>query len=107
MSVKQVTDLTTLDPQKVAQLDASLTAMIQELNPDIDLKSGVYHDQVMHLAAILQTADQENITLVQESSSLAAIAADPTLADDDTVDNLLSNYSITRNPGSLASGNIT
>jgi hypothetical protein len=106
MSV-DVKDLGTLDAGKVAQFDASLTALIQEYNPTIDVKSGTFHDLVLHLKAILDAADQTNIDLVVQSSSLQAVKANPLLADPTILTTLLSNYNITASAGTKASGNVT
>lgn len=101
-----VQDLATLDPALVAQYDTELTTLLNELNPTLDLSAGVLHDLLLHLKAILDAATEQNITLVREANSLAAIAVDPTLADSTVVDNCLSNFNVVRNPGTTAGGPI-
>lgn len=103
----QVEDLTTLDPTLVAQADAELTTLLQEYNPDIELRAGVFHDQLLHLKGILDAATQTNINRVRQSNSLQVVTEDPTLADTEIVDALLSNYNIVRNPGTQATGSVT
>lgn len=102
-----VQDLTTLDPAKVVEFDAELTTLVQEANPTFDLRAGVLHDLLIHVKAQLDAATQTNIDLVRLSNSLAAIEADPTLADDEVVTLLLSNYNIIRNLGEQAGGPLT
>lgn len=101
-----VEDLSALDVTEVQTNMDALQALVQELNPDIDLKRGVLHDLLLYLSAVLATSNQENIDLVRQSSSLQAISEDPELADDDVLDRLASNYLITRNEGTEASGSI-
>ena len=102
-----VQNLTTLDTQTVQDNFNVLVQQIQEAYPGVDLRRGVVHDLVLKLAAVLYTANQENITLAQESNSLAQITVNPTLADTTTVNNVLSNYRITRRQGTAATGSIT
>lgn len=105
--VVQVNDLSTLDPALVANFDASLTALLLALNPNLELRSGLLHDLLLHLKAILDADTQTNINLIVQSSSLKQITANPTQADDTVVDNLLSNYNITRSAGTKATGSVT
>jgi hypothetical protein len=102
-----VTDLTTLDPTQVEQFRQQDQALIQEYNPGADLKRGPLQDLVITPKAALDTATQTNIDLIRQSSSLLEINANPTLADTDTVNRLLSNYGLTRNPGAAATGTVT
>ena len=103
----EVQDLTTLDPALVQQFDAELTTLVQEANPTLELRSGVLHDLLIHIKAQLDAAIQTNIDRVRRSDSLLEVNADPTLADDEVVDALLSNYNIIRNPGVKAGGTLT
>lgn len=102
-----VTDLNSLNQTDVDTNFNTLVELIQEAFPDVDLKRGVLHDFVLYLAALLTTANQENIDLVRRSTSLSEITADPTLADDAIVDDVLSNYRITRKTPTSASGTVT
>src|SRR5271166_2772469 len=102
-----VVDLNALDPVSVAQFDAQLTSLLSSYNPNLELTAGFFHDNVLHLKAILDAADQENITLVMQANSLLQISTNPSLADPTITANCLSNYNIVPNPGSLASGPIT
>jgi hypothetical protein len=99
--------LAELDDDQVTQARAYIAGLLQEDNESLDLKRGVVHDLLFHYSAILAAAQQMNIDKVRRSSSLLAIAADPTLADDDVVDRVLSNYRVTRTVGTTASGSIT
>jgi hypothetical protein len=106
MGVK-IPNLNDLDQASVEQFDKLLTQLIQELDPTIDVKSGPFHDLVLHLKAILDAGEQTNIDLIRQANSLLAISQNSNLADTDVVDRLLSNYNITRNPGTKARGDIT
>lgn len=102
--------------QNLGELDADLAyqkllflrQMIAEELPDLQVTHGVVNDLVLNPAALLATARDEDIDRMRKSNSLAAIEEDPTLADDDYVDALLSNfYKMTRTTGTSASGTIT
>ena len=103
----KVTTLSSLDPEKVAQAHALVRQLVQEYNPSIYVQSGAIDDLVLHIAGILETAQQEQIDLHDRSRSLLEIAQDPTLADDDTVNNVLSTFGITRSSGTFATGVVT
>ena len=102
-----VQTLSSLDQDDVqANLDL-LTSQVQALNPDIDAKRGAFHDLLLYLSAVLATAQQENIDILRKSNSLLAVTEDPSLADDDVLDRLASNYLVTRREGATASGQVT
>lgn len=103
-NVETLTELTVEDVQANHEL---LREMVQEDNPQIDVKRGPFDELVNYYGAVLATVNQENIDRVQRSQSLLEIAAEPTLADDDIVDGVLSNFLITRSDGSEASGSVT
>ena len=102
-----VTDLSTLDPAQVETFRVNETALVAAYNPNVDLKRGPTQDLVLTIKAALDTATQTNIDLIRQSNSLLAINENPALADTDTVNRLLSNYGLTRNPGAKASGQVT
>jgi len=99
-------DLSALDQDDVqAQLD-TIAQLVQEAHPNATLRRGAFHDLVLLLSAILSTNDQALVDRAIQSLSLLKINEDPTLADDDIVDAVLSNYRLTRRPGAQATGNI-
>ena len=98
--------LTELSADLVAQEQATATALVQELNPTLDLRRGVQHDIVMHCHAILAAAARTNLNRYLSARSLQDIQADPTLADDDVVDRVLSNWGLTRQNGGKAAGEV-
>lgn len=106
MSVN-VAKLDELDIDSVQQNHDLLRAMVQEDNPQIDVRRGVFDDLVNYYGAALATVNQENIDRLKRSQSLLEIEADPTLADDDVVDAVLSNFLIERKAGSAAAGSVT
>lgn len=98
----------TLDPQKVADAEAYLTTFLKEQYPSMDLSEGrVLRNLLIRPAAIFHVLNQENIDLLRQSMSLEAIEANPDLADPAYVDAVLSNFLVTRNPGSNAVGQAT
>jgi hypothetical protein len=103
----EVTDLDDLDSALVTQEIELLTEMLQEAAPEIDLRRGVVHDLVVYYGGVLGAKNQVEQDRLRRSLSLLEIQNDPTLADDDTVDQLASNYRVTRRPGSQAVGELT
>jgi hypothetical protein len=103
-----ITGLLSLDQDQVDQAEQQLIEALQEAFPEADLRGGVLDDVVLHLGAVIQAAFRQRVVdPLRRSSSLLAIAQDPTLADDDTVDRVLSNFLIARQPGEAAAGQIT
>jgi hypothetical protein len=103
----EVSDLTQLDSEDVNQLLERLATQLQELNPSLDLKRGVFRDTLAYYHAILETAIRTNLERYQSARSLQQIEADPTLADDDVVNEVLSNWGVTRKEGTQAVGSVT
>ena len=100
--------ITNLDPAVVAQNEQLLVTFIQEQYPALDLSEGrVLRNLLIRPAAQFYTLNNLNISLMQQSQSILAIEANPLLADPNLVDAVLSNYRLTRNPGSTAQGQIT
>ena len=104
IKIQNLSDLTALDVQQSQEF---MTQLVQEQNPNVDVRRGVLHDLLFYYSGVLATANQTNIDRYRKSNNLKSIEADPTLADTDVVDNLLSNYRLTRRVGTTASGTIT
>lgn len=95
-----------LDSAEVEAFRNSITALVQEYNPNADLKRGPVQDLFITPKAAMDAGTQENIDLIRRSNSLQEIAKDPSLADTDVVDRLLSNYGMTRKAAAKATGNV-
>lgn len=95
-----------LDPAEVSAVLSELEQRVQEDNPNVDVRRGVFHDLVLHYQSLLSAQRQANIRDYLSARSLQQINADPALADPDIVDDVLSNYRVTRRPGGVASGEI-
>jgi hypothetical protein len=92
----------------VAQAKAFLVQRIQEFDPTVDVRSGPFNRLVLTLTAPLQAAFSSVIeTQTNYSLSLAQITADPARATPSMVDNVISNFRVTRNPGAAATGQVT
>lgn len=103
----EVGDLSGLNTLLVTQIREAAAELLQEYNPNLDVKRGVLFELLLHPQAIFQAQTQTNIERYKLSRSLNAILADPTLADAGIVDEIASNYLIDRLPGTNASGEIT
>jgi hypothetical protein len=94
-----------LDSDQISAAEDFLVDFLAAKDPSLDLtESSVLRQILVRPAAIFYALNQENIDRIRQSSSLKAINANPTLADDDIVDNVLSNYLITRKAGASAAG---
>jgi hypothetical protein len=97
-----------LDPEAVAQIEEELVDALKVEFPSLDLgESRVLRELLIRPAAIFHVERQSDIDALRRSQSLLAIEQDPSIADDDIVDGILSNYRMTRNPGNAASGSLT
>ena len=97
-----------LDAEDVQQAEEFLADFLATEYPSLDLTAGkVLRDLLIRPAAIFHTLNQEDIDRLRRSMSLKAIEEDPTLADDDVVDAVLSNYRVERQEGAKSSGQVT
>ena len=103
----EITDLSTLDPSLVASQQAQLLARIQALVPQLDLRRGVFHDLLLYMEAVLASRTQVDLNRYLSARSLLDITTDPTLADTDIVDRVLSNFRVTRKPAIASTGSVT
>lgn len=99
-----IPDINVLDQAEVRNNHQLLTSIVQESHPEVDVKQGALYNLLFYLSAILTTSNQLMAKRVRQSVSLAAINANAALATDAIVDNLLSNFGLTRLPGVQASG---
>ena len=102
----QLSKLDDISAERVAAITGMLSGLIQEKYPEIDLRRGVFHDLVLYLNGTLHALLQENIDRVLSANSLLKITTDPSLADTDIVDQVLSNYNLTRDSGSYSTGGV-
>jgi hypothetical protein len=100
----QIASLSELDTAKVDAMFATFSQYMQERHPDVELTRGVFHDLVLYFNSVLNAAVQENIERVLQSKSLLQISQNPALADDALVDQVLSNYNLSRDSGQRAVG---
>jgi len=103
----QISSLTELDTAKVDSMVATLSQLMAERHPEVELTRGVFHDLVIYFNGMLNAAIQENIDRVRQGNSLLDITTNPALADDTLVDQVLSNFNLTRNNGTPAVGSAT
>jgi hypothetical protein len=99
-----IPDVFTLDAAAVRNNQLLLSQLVQEAYPNVDVKQGTLYNLLFFLSATLTTANQAVAGQLMQSMSLAAINANPALATDAVVNNLLSNFQLTRLPGVQASG---
>lgn len=102
-----ITNLNDLAPDKIESMFATLSQLMQERHPEIELTRGVFHDLVLYFSSVLNAVMQENIDRVLQSNSLQRIKNNPALADTEIVDQVLSNYNLTRDAGAASTGLVT
>lgn len=103
----EITTLKQLSPAKVQEMVATLAQLMAERHPEVELTRGVFHDLVLYFDGLLNAAIQENVDRVLSANSLLKIQQDPTLADAEIVDQVLSNFNIARDNGTPATGTAT
>ena len=103
----EISSLRELSAEKIAQMVAVFAQLMQERHPEVELKRGVFHDLVLYFNGVLNTAVRENIDRVLQSRSLKQIVENPTLAETELVDHVLSNFNILRGGGTAATGVVT
>lgn len=102
----EVSSFTELTSENTVQTRGVLSALVEEANPNLDVRRGVLKGLLMHFSALLAEKNAEELSRLRRSGSLLEIEADPTLAEDDAVDKIASNYRVTRNTGAKASGSV-
>jgi hypothetical protein len=104
ITVQALSELTDTEVEAAHNI---IVQLVKEHNTTIDTKRGVIHDLVVHFSALLGAAKDKEIDRLRRSMSLKSILEDPTLADTDIVDAVLSNYRITRADSVAAIGEVT
>jgi len=104
-AVKAVSEL---ESATVTAAQAEFTAILQAAYPTLDLRRGVIHDIIAFLAGgVIGGICQTEINRVLQSRSLLSLQQNPTLANNDMVDHVLSNVGISRRVGIRARGELT
>jgi hypothetical protein len=99
--------IASLDPTVVAALQTELYQLLAEAYPQAELTRGFIHDVNLEFGAIVAALLRSVIDTVASSQSLLLINADPALANTAVVDQVLSNFNVTRLPGTPAVGAVT
>lgn len=100
----EIANFTDLDENDVTETRELLATMLAAYNSRLDFRAGPLHDILLHIRAVLQTGERVNWDRLRRSMSLAQVTLDPTLADETLVDQLVSNYRITRRAGVQSTG---
>ena len=102
----EVTSINELNEDEVKEQQEILTTFLQEKYPDAVVQYGVMHDLVNYLNAIFSAKERKELNNWKSARSLLAIEENPDIADEDSVDNILSNFNVTRREGTSAYGDI-
>lgn len=100
-------NLTELPSADVAAARALLVQRIQEKAPTAEFRRGVIHDLLINLESIVHAAQESYADKFRKAGSVLAIENDPSLADPALVDEVLSNFLITRKSGTKSFGEVT
>lgn len=97
-------DLTTLTQEEVDARRAILVQRLQDAFPNQDYRRGVLGDLLLENQAVVGADFDRTMERMKAAQSLLAVTEDPTLADADTVDHIISNWNLPRIPGTAAGG---
>lgn len=103
----QFPSLTNLTLTEVNAAKAVLIQRLQESSPGTEFRRGVVHDLILHLESIVHAAQETYADKFRKAGSIQAIESDPSLADPALVDQVLSNFLLTRKQGTVSSGEVT
>lgn len=106
MTIIPLPALNDLDQDLVDQLVSETVTLVQEHNPKLQLNYGNIRDLVIRLHAVLAGALQTNLQAYLDARSLLVINANPSLAKPELVDDVLSNFRVTRLAGAPARGDV-
>lgn len=102
----RVTDVSELSTAAIQQSLAFIAGMVQASHPELATTFGGLTNLLLLPSAEHAAANQADIARYVASGSLKAIAENPSAADAEIVDAVLSNVGLTRLPGAYAGGNI-
>lgn len=103
--VENVSDISI---EEVDAAEAYLLQILRESYPTLDLTKGRVLEQILlRPAAVMQAIFTKNEEVFRASASLLRVAEDPEGADPEILDELMSNYRISRDTGSYGLGNVT
>lgn len=103
----ELTSLDNLTAEAVQAKQDVLTEILQDAYPEVDISRGALHDIVLYLHAILATKTSMELDRYKASRSLLDVSNDPTLADEDCVNRILSNFNISRKSATYTTGFLT
>jgi len=99
--------LSDVDQDAFDAAETLLITLLREENPTLDARKGtVLRDLLIRQTAIVVAADNDRYDQLQARMSLNALREDPTAAEPDDVNDILSNFLVSRNPGELSTGSI-
>lgn len=103
----ELRDLNDLDPDLVLAALTETVQRIQEQNPRLDLRRGVFAELLAYYHAVLDTQRRTNINDYLNARSMRQVQLNPALADADTVDDIVSNFRLARLEGRKSAGEVT
>ena len=103
----EVTSVGDVTETQRMQAEEIIRAFISEEFPDVDVTTGgVLYARVVQPNGLLGAIQQENFDRLRQSQSLLLVEQDPSLAEDDIVDGILSNFLVSRQAGGKATGQV-
>lgn len=104
IEIKKVSEVTESERQ---QREEILQEFIADAFPDVDVSpGGVLHGRVLLPEALLSAIAADNFIRLRQSQSIRLVEQNPEIAEPDIIDNILSNFLVSRQAGSTASGRI-
>lgn len=101
-------DISSLSDSAVQTAEDTLTALIKEEYPALDLTAGrVFKELLIKPAAIFYAFTEKNIEALRTSLSLIASDENPELVDAEIAEDFFANLRITKTDGTTSSGQLT
>src|SRR5580658_1397249 len=95
-----------LNSAELADILALMQEVVSEYNPDIDLRRGVVNDLAVYPRALLAATTDQAVATALDATSLSNIVANPAIADADSVNRVLGNFRLTRQPATASTGSL-
>lgn len=104
----RVKSLSELSAATVQANQSLMSQLLTAAYPELDTSRGVLHDIICFLAGgVVNGVTQTELQRIYDSRSMLAVQANPALYDADIVDNILSNFFISKEAAARAAGNIS
>lgn len=101
-------NLTDITPERLEQAREFIRTFLQTEFPNMDLSDGrVLYELLLTPSAYVTALNDQQMDNLRRNMSLQEIVDNPSIAEPESVDRILSNFNITRKEGAKAAGSVT